>query len=188
MTGDKCVNIWLYIIVFSDSFPWREAGWVRELPGQVRAAAAWWAADRGDVLVAADGRDLRLHGRECARLACLGAPCARAALLPGALACGARAPAGPLLRLCGAGTTSHCSRGRSRYLKDSLRDVVWIYLKGIFLGVGTIDISRRLPLGWLWRRPSAQQRISLLCFHTHKLNLKNKKISLCSFTYSPSDL
>lgn len=109
---------------FPDTLPRREARWVRELPGQVRAAKTWRAAHRSDVLVATAGRDLWLHDGERARLASPRAPSAFAAHFPGAYI-SRRATNGPLLRrICGARTALVCSRGGSRrpkvYLKSHM--------------------------------------------------------------------
>lgn len=106
-----------FSLSLADTLPRREAGWVRELPGQFRAAKTRRAAHRGDILIAAAGRDLRLHDGERARLASPRAPSALAAHLAGAYLTH-RADDGPLLRLIRrAGTALVCSRGGSRHPK-----------------------------------------------------------------------
>lgn len=121
--GIKWNGSFEYVLMLSDKIPRREAGWVRELPGQVCATTTRRASHRGDVLVEAVGRDLRLHHGECARLASPRAPSTLAAHLAGACLSSCAAD-GPILRLLRSTRTAFvCSRRRGRYYKDHFLNV-----------------------------------------------------------------
>lgn len=169
---------------FLDPLPRREAGWVRELPGQVCAAPPRWAPARGHLLLAADGRDLRLLHGERAWLASPRGP----RLAPRAPAAGfagpclsPRRPDGPLLRLlCRAWATPLSGRGGHYRENNRLKPRATLSslkaMKALTLSIVFIVILRRLS-----------SKTDLFWITRTNHNKNPKKMFKCSL-FSPCDI